>query len=146
MIRRPPRSTLSPSSAASDVYKRQPLLCGWYVASAKMWDYATYPRDVYEVFRRHSITFKVDVEGEGYYVHLGENLMEPGTGYLCVWAPPNYSAESFRRVVEVASSMAHTLNMTKVETRILKPLSEILKEAGFRYGGRAEPFMVKEVG
>ena len=25
MIRRPPRSTLSPSSAASDVYKRQPV-------------------------------------------------------------------------------------------------------------------------
>src|SRR5674536_195419 len=28
MIRRPPRSTLSSSSAASDVYKRQPLLRG----------------------------------------------------------------------------------------------------------------------
>src|SRR5450756_87501 len=27
MIRRPPRSTQSRSSAASDVYKRQPLLC-----------------------------------------------------------------------------------------------------------------------
>eukprot|EP00658_Telonema_sp_P-2_P067200 TRINITY_DN56133_c0_g1_i1.p1 TRINITY_DN56133_c0_g1~~TRINITY_DN56133_c0_g1_i1.p1 ORF type:complete len:100 (-),score=24.51 TRINITY_DN56133_c0_g1_i1:141-440(-) len=27
MIRRPPRSTLSSSSAASDVYKRQPLHC-----------------------------------------------------------------------------------------------------------------------
>ncbi len=126
--------------------KTHPLLCGWYVASAKMWDYATYPRDVYEVFQRHSITFKVDVEGEGYYVHLGENLMKLGAGYLCVWAPPNYGAESFRRVVEVASSIARTLNMTKVETRTLKPLSEILEEAGFRYGGRAEPFMVKEVG
>ena len=27
MIRRPPRSTLSSSSAASDVYKRQPTIC-----------------------------------------------------------------------------------------------------------------------
>ena len=27
MIRRPPRSTLDRSSAASDVYKRQPLTC-----------------------------------------------------------------------------------------------------------------------
>ena len=29
MIRRPPRSTLDRSSAASDVYKRQMLLDGW---------------------------------------------------------------------------------------------------------------------
>src|SRR5450756_103803 len=29
MIRRPPRSTQSRSSAASDVYKRQPVDCGW---------------------------------------------------------------------------------------------------------------------
>ena len=40
MIRRPPRSTLSPSSAASDVYKRQVVPTPW-------------------LFRHHSIFGKV---------------------------------------------------------------------------------------
>eukprot|EP00658_Telonema_sp_P-2_P022551 TRINITY_DN19015_c0_g1_i1.p1 TRINITY_DN19015_c0_g1~~TRINITY_DN19015_c0_g1_i1.p1 ORF type:complete len:102 (+),score=24.52 TRINITY_DN19015_c0_g1_i1:153-458(+) len=35
MIRRPPRSTLSSSSAASDVYKRQHITCIYYVRSSK---------------------------------------------------------------------------------------------------------------
>ena len=35
MIRRPPRSTLSPSSAASDVYKRQ----GWKMAKKRPLDW-----------------------------------------------------------------------------------------------------------
>eukprot|EP00658_Telonema_sp_P-2_P059522 TRINITY_DN4851_c0_g2_i8.p1 TRINITY_DN4851_c0_g2~~TRINITY_DN4851_c0_g2_i8.p1 ORF type:complete len:159 (+),score=28.58 TRINITY_DN4851_c0_g2_i8:92-568(+) len=45
MIRRPPRSTLSSSSAASDVYKRQSFMCGRSRAAGTMASYSTAVRN-----------------------------------------------------------------------------------------------------
>src|SRR5674536_246973 len=53
MIRRPPRSTLSSSSAASDVYKRQALLPGFWtstqVSKAPSWLLPVEPSARYQV-------------------------------------------------------------------------------------------------
>ena len=57
MIRRPPRSTLSSSSAASDVYKRQALL---YAGSRRHW--TTHGHCIKRLGR---ITIPADINGNG---------------------------------------------------------------------------------
>ena len=54
MIRRPPRSTQSRSSAASDVYKRQPM---HVVEAAKMGSHiATIPYNIIKQMLKHPLT------------------------------------------------------------------------------------------
>src|SRR5680860_670345 len=52
MIRRPPRSTQSRSSAASDVYKRQSSTCSFPVpCRSRPWSGPVRPRSKFHIFR-----------------------------------------------------------------------------------------------
>ena len=123
-----------------------PMVCGWYVVSAKMWDYAVHPRGtLYTAIPLHSLVFKVLVNSEAFYIHIGEKLFANGVGVLCLWAPQNFTEEGLRRVVGTVEALATAIGLKKLETRTLDMFVEVLGKLGFRREGFTEPFMVKEL-
>ena len=87
MIRRPPRSTLSSSSAASDVYKRQVqnlwVWCGTNCTKMQNWDFNStlgLPEATIISLRMHEMhgwsTFSLSIGGSFKKFHLDPNSLE----------------------------------------------------------------------
>ena len=123
-----------------------PMVCGWYVVSAKMWDYAFYPREpFYTAIPLHSLVFKVLVDNEAFYIHVAEKIFENGVGTLCLWAPKNFTEKRLKRAIGAAEALARAVGLKKLETRTLDIFAEVLEKIGFRIEGFTEPFMVKRL-
>lgn len=123
-----------------------PMVCGWYVVSVKMWDYAVYPRrELYTVVPLHSLVFKVLAGSEVFYVHVAEKLFTSGVGVLCVWAPRDFTGEGLEKAVEAAGAVTAAMGIERLETRTLDVFAGVFEELGFKNEGFAEPFMANEL-